>query len=76
MAKIEGEIHAPREAFVGLRYYNPPGGVKYCLNSKIASCALRVTDLSTDRTETLQTADRAAFEILTDGTDHGIAISA
>jgi len=76
LAKIEGEIHAPRQTFVGLRYCNPPGGVKYCLNSKIASCVLRVTDLSTDRTETLQTADRAAFEILTDGTDHGIAISA
>jgi len=76
LAKIEGEIRAPREAFVGLRYYNPPGGVKYCLNSKIASCALRVTDFATDRTETLQTAHRAAFEILTDDIDHGIAISA
>ncbi len=74
LARIEGEIRAPREAFVGLRYYNPPGGVKYCLNSKIAGCALRVTDLATDRTETLRTAHRAAFEILTDDTDHGVEI--
>jgi hypothetical protein len=76
LVKIEGEIRAPREAFVGLRYYNPPGGLKYCLNSKIAGCTLRVTDLTTGRTENLRTANRAAFEILTDDTDHGIAICA
>jgi hypothetical protein len=75
-AKLEGEIRAPREAFVGLKYYNPPGGVKHCLNSKLAGCSLRVTDLVTGRTDTLQTADRAAFEILTDDGDHGVPISA
>jgi hypothetical protein len=75
-AKIEGEIRAPREAFAGLRYYNPPGGVKHCLNSKIAGCTLRVTDFATGRTETLRTANRAAFEILTDDTGHGIEIRA
>ncbi len=35
---VEATISAPREAFVGLNYYNPPGGNKHCLNSKIASC--------------------------------------
>ena len=75
-AKLEGEIRAPREAFVGLKYYNPPGGVKHCLNSKIAGCTLRLTDLATGRTDTLQTADRAAFEILTDDADHGVIINA
>ena len=25
--RIDGRIEAPREAFVGLRYYNPPGGI-------------------------------------------------
>ena len=75
-AKLEGEIRAPREAFVGLKYYNPPGGVKHCLNSKVAGCTLRLTDLATGRTDTLQTADRAAFEILTDDADHGVPISA
>jgi hypothetical protein len=71
-ARIEGELRAPREAFVGLRYRNPPGGMKYCLNSKIAECTLRITDFATDRTETLRTATRAAFEILTDDTNHGV----
>ncbi|MGO9703025.1 MAG: hypothetical protein ACLPX7_27640 [Xanthobacteraceae bacterium] len=61
---------------MGLRYYNPPGGLKYCLNSKIAECTLRVTDFATGRTEILRAADRAAFEILTDDTDHGIDICA
>jgi hypothetical protein len=75
-AQIEGEIRAPREAFVGLKYYNPPGGIKYCLNSKIAGCTLRVTDFATGRTETLRAANRAAFEILTDDTNHGIDICA
>jgi hypothetical protein len=72
--RIEGEVRAPREAFVGLRYYNPPGGVKYCLNSKIAGCTLLVTDFATNRTETLQAANRAAFEILTDDTNHGVEL--
>jgi len=76
LAKIEGEIRAPREAFVGLRYYNPPGGLKYCLNSKIAECTLRVTDFATGRAEILRAANRAAFEILTDDTDHGVDICA
>src|SRR6185503_2139682 len=31
-ATVEGTISAPKEAFVGLRYYNPPGGEKWCLN--------------------------------------------
>ena len=75
-AKLEGEILAPREAFVGLKYYNPPGGAKYCLNSKVAGCSLRVTDLLTGRTDTLRTGNRAAFEILTDDPDHGVTISA
>jgi hypothetical protein len=76
LVRIEGEIRALREAFVGLRYYNPPGGEKYCLNAKIASCDVRVTDLASGRTERLRTASRAAFEILTDCADHGIDIRA
>jgi hypothetical protein len=73
---VRGRIVAPREAFVGLRYANPPGGVKYCLNTKIAACELHVTDRSTGTTDVLGTAHRAAFEILTDRTDHGIEIRA
>jgi hypothetical protein len=75
--EVEGRITAPREAFVGLRYANPPGGVKSCLNTKIASCELRVTDRRTSgagATRTLRTRCRAAFEILTDDPAHGIEL--
>jgi hypothetical protein len=72
--RVEGRIHAPREAFVGLRYFNPPGGIKQCLNTKIAACELVVSSRGAPP-ETLSTMHRAAFEILTDRSDHGIALS-
>ncbi len=74
--RIEGEIRAPREAFVGLRYYNPPGGEKHCLNSKIAACEVTLAHKRGGHVERLTTANRAAFEILTDARDHGIKIEA
>jgi hypothetical protein len=73
---IAGVISAPREAFVGLRYRNPPGGAKHCLNSKIAACRLHVRDKRSGASEILETKSRAAFEILTSDADHGVAISA
>jgi len=72
---IEGTIDAPRWAVVGLRYGNPPGGEKHCLNTKIARCRLAIRDRRTGVTETLCTAHRAAFEILTDARDHGVALA-
>ena len=72
--RIDGTLRAPRDAFVGLRYMNPPGGIKHCLNSKIAACELTVVDKRAARTDVLATAHRAAFEIVTDDRDHGIAI--
>lgn len=74
--EIAGTISAPQEAFVGLRYYNPPGGIKHCLNSKIASCTLRLTDRHAGTSEVLETRNRAAFEILTDDEKHGMEMSA
>jgi hypothetical protein len=73
---VRGRIAADRDAFVGLRYANPPGGEKHCLNSKIAACELHVTDKASGITEVLSTQNRAAFEILTDRRDHGILIRA
>ena len=76
---LDGTISAPREAFVGLRYSNPPGGVKQCLNTKIATCELTVTRMDTAGKriiERLTTKHRAAFEILTDDKRHGIETSA
>ncbi len=76
--RIAGKIHAPREAFVGLRYANPPGGFKQCLNTKLAACRVELTDLRTQppACTILSTAHRAAFEILTDNDRHGIPMRA
>lgn len=69
---VQGTIRAEKADFVGLRYYNPPGGIKHCLNSKIAACRLT---LSSGRV--LETASRAAFEIFTDDHHgHGVPIFA
>ena len=61
--ELAGAITAPANAFVGLTYANPPGGAKYCLNTKIASCRLQITDRARGVSETLETNHRAAFEI-------------
>ncbi len=75
--RLEGEISAPREAFIGLNYRNPPGGSKHCLNSKIAACQLKIQHKQSGQwnlQEILFTKHRAAFEILTDARDHGVEI--
>jgi hypothetical protein len=77
--RIQGRIEAERGDFVGLAYMNPPGGIKHCLNSKLATCDLTVTYKSgarQGRVDRLTAKRRAAFEILTDDRDHGIAIRA
>jgi hypothetical protein len=74
--EIEGQISAPGQAFIGLKYNNPPGGYKYCLNTKVAACKLQLKDKLTGQTEVLETNHRVAFEILTDDPSHGIPISA
>lgn len=72
---IEGSITAPASRFVGLRYGNPPGGEKICLNSKLASCTLTI-ERPNQPVTTLTTRDRAAFEILGDDAPPGVAIVA
>ena len=72
-AHISGRIQAPANSFVGLRYQNPPGGEKTCLNTKLASA--EITIQRPDRPlRTLTTRHRAAFEILTDESNHGVPI--
>ena len=73
---IEGTLSAPAQAFVGLKYDNPPGGVKHCLNTKIAACRVQIKDRALGIQETLETRSRAAFEILTDDRTHGIPMAA
>jgi hypothetical protein len=65
-AVIRGWIAAAPEDFVRLRYANPPGGAKLCLNTKLAGCRLTVTDRTTGAVVTLTARWRALFEVLTD----------
>jgi hypothetical protein len=63
--RIEGKITASARDFVALRYDNPPGGHKICLNTKLASCELLV-ERPGEPPRRLETEHRAAFEILGD----------
>lgn len=73
--QISGQIAAPSSAFIGLPYDNPPGGKKTCLNSKIARCQLTVR-LTGQAPRTLVSRHRAAFEIVTEASDHGVPLLA
>lgn len=72
-ARVRAIIHAPQERFVALRYENPERREKVCLNSKLASCELRVERAGREPLE-LRTEHRAAFEILGDDAE-GIPIA-
>lgn len=74
--RIAGEFEADAADVVALNYYNPPGGTKQCLNTKIARCTVTITDLATGESEELITRHRALFEILTDHRGHGIDVRA
>jgi hypothetical protein len=74
-ARISVHVHAPKSAFVGLVYNNPPGGTKTCLNTKLAACELTLTQPGEPQ-RTLIAKHRAAFEILTERQDHAIPIVA
>lgn len=74
--RVQGSISADADDFVCLRYYNPPGGIKYCLNTKIATCRLGLWLKGASQPEVLEARQRAAFEILTDRTDHGLSAAA
>jgi hypothetical protein len=73
--RIRVSIDAAGESFVGLSYENPPGGVKTCLNTKLAACTVAVESAGSGPIR-LSTDSRAAFEIVTDDRHHGIAIVA
>jgi hypothetical protein len=62
-------IRAAAADFVALRYDNPPGGVKICLNSKIARCEVT---LRRGGATTVLRSSRAAFEILGDTAPPGV----
>jgi hypothetical protein len=60
---------------VGLAYDDPPGGQKWCLNTKLASCTIRLHETGGPAV-VLETSSRAAFEILTTDEAHGVPVSA
>jgi hypothetical protein len=64
--EIHGRIEAEPSAFVVLEYRNPPGGIKYCLNTKLARCELTVSDRRSGTREVLTSAHGALFEVLDD----------
>ncbi len=70
-ASVEASFRGRSSEFVALRYRNPPGGDKTCLNTKIASCELVLRRPGKPQV-TLSAAHRAAFEILTDDASHGV----
>jgi len=63
--RIEGRMSAPARDVVALRYDDPPGGHKICLNTKLARCVVLV-EVDGAPPRRLSTERRAAFEILTD----------
>jgi len=69
-AKLDIRIHADASDFVALRYANPPGGTKICLNSKLARCELALTRAG--RPTIVMRSSRAAFEILDDTAPPGV----
>ena len=74
--ELIGHVHAPPEAFVGLRYDNPPGGTKQSLTTAIAACELTIVDQHNGERTTLHSASRALLDFVTDRTDHGVPIRA
>lgn len=73
-ASLSLSMRAPASHFTGLTYLNPPGGSKTCLNSKMAHCEATLRR-SGEAPLRLVSAHGAAFEILTDRTDHGVALA-
>jgi hypothetical protein len=61
--RIDVTIEAAPSIFATLRYENPPGGVKTCLNTKLASCTVLLQRAGRNDLR-LHTAHGAAFEML------------
>ncbi len=73
-ARLTVVAAADPELTVGLRYRNPPGGTRVCLNSKVADLSLRLDRRGRDPLR-LSCTRRAAFEVLGDDS-HGVPVVA
>jgi hypothetical protein len=69
-ARIDGEVWAETDDFVGLYYPNPNGQMTYCLNSKLARAEIVVR--TPGRGRRIYTSNAAALEIATTDPGHGI----
>ncbi len=70
-AQLRLEMDTTAERVAALTYYNPPGGNKFCLNSKLAR--VTVTFRKRGKPErVLHSAHGGAFEILTDTLPSGM----
>jgi len=70
---IAANFEATQRDFVALRYLNPPGGDKACLNSKLARCTLKVEAPGVGTLDA-HTEHRAAFELLQDEPPAGLEL--
>jgi hypothetical protein len=61
--RVRMSMEAPSASFVQLPYENPRGGVKTCLNTKLATCRLTLERAGRAPVD-LRTDSRAAFEIV------------
>ncbi len=70
LAKIDGEMWADTDDFVGLFYPNPDGKMTYCLNSKLANA--KVTFTLSGRAPIVARSHKAAIELGTHDGQHGV----
>jgi hypothetical protein len=70
-ARLEARVQAEAPQIAGLRYEDPDGQLLSCLNSKLATAQLTLTVRG--RTWSLRS-DRAALELGTRKSDHGVPI--
>ncbi len=70
---LGGEITAPPRDVIGLNYTDTNGKTKYCYNSAIATCRIRLSGSSSVE---LTATSRAMFEILTDARHEGVPLLA
>lgn len=73
--QVTVNFSSPSDRFLALGYDDPPGHKRTCLNTKLATCRVRITEGDQPPIE-LSTESRAAFEILAVDDRHGIPISA
>jgi hypothetical protein len=70
VVRVEGEMWAETDRFVGLFYANPVGPTTYCLNTKLAHA--KVTIEARGRAPMLLRSRAAALEIATHDEHHGV----